>query len=185
MEQIDNLLNVKYMKQSSISLSKVVLLFYLLIANNYTGNLLSHQFQDFMNNNRFAQHIVGFITMLVLISIIGGVTDPGTATMYSIIAYLWFIFTTKLDLSWNLLVIGIMILFLLYENTMLDKEVRSETDQALEEQDKEKIKSKHNRLKTLVAFSIIFIIIIGGSLYFNKQVVQHGGNFDGLTYVFG
>ena len=185
MNQIDNLFNVKYMEQSSISLSKIVLLFYLVIANNYTNNLLSHQFRDFMKDNRYAQHFIGYLTMLVLISIVGGVTDPTLATTYSLIAYLWFIFTTKLDLSWNLLIIGIMVFFLLYENTMLDKEVRSESDQALEEQDKEKIKNRHNRLKALVVVAILIITIIGGSFYLNKQIVQHGGDFDGVTYVFG
>lgn len=182
---MESLLNVKYMEQSSVSLSKVVLLFYLLIANNYTNNLMSHQLRDFMNENRYAQHFIGYVTMLVLISMVGGVTDPTLAATYSLIAYLWFIFTTKLDLSWNLLIIGIMVLFLLYENRMLDKEVRSESDQALEEQDKERIKSKHNRLKALVVIAILIVTVIGTSFYMDKQIVQHGGNFDGLTYVFG
>jgi uncharacterized membrane protein len=78
-----------------------------------------------------------------------------------------------------------MVLFLLYENRMLDKEVRSESDQALEEEDKERIKNKHNRLKALVVIAILIVTVIGTSFYFQRKSVQYGGSFDGLTYVFG
>lgn len=177
MNQVDNILNVNYMGKSSISLSKVVLLFYLLIANNYTNKLMSGQLNDFLDKNRYAQHLIGFITMLVLINLVGGVTDFQMAIMYSLIAYLWFIFTTKLDLSWNLLIIGVMVLALLYENTMVDKEVKSEDDQALEEDDKKKIRNRHNRMKTLVVIAIITITIIGTALYFNKKTGSVRGKF--------
>src|SRR3990172_6176459 len=160
MDQINNVFNLNYMEKSSLSLSKAVLLFYLLIANNYTNKLLSGQITEFIEKNRYAQHVIGFITMLVIINIFAGVTDPVIATLYSAVAYLLFIITTKLDLSWNLLIIGLMILAFLYESTMMDKEVRSETDQALQEEDKEKIRQRHNKVKSMVVVAILIIAVI-------------------------
>lgn len=185
MNSIENVLNLNYMGRSSISMSKAVLLLYLIISNNYTDNLLSGQLREFIKNNRYAQHFIGYITMLVIINVLGGVSDPQMAALYSLIGYLWFIFTTKLDLSWNLLIIGVMVIALLYENTMMDKEIQSRDDQALEESDKKKIRNRHNRVKTLIIISILVITVIGTALYFNKKQVQYGGNFDSMKYVFG
>ena len=185
MNSIENLFNLNYMGRSTISMSKAVLLLYLIISNNYTNELLSGQFTEFIKSNRYAQHFIGYMTMLVLINMVGGVSDPQMAALYSLIGYLWFIFTTKLDLSWNLLIIGVMVIALLYENTMMNKEIQSYDDQALEEVDRKKIRNRHSRLKTIVVTSILVITIIGTALYFNKKQVQYGGNFSGMKYVFG
>ncbi len=184
MNILDNLFNLKYLGKSNISLSKAVLIFYLVIGNNYTGELFSGQLTDFIRSNRYAQHVIGYLTMMTIINSIGGVTNVQRTAVYSLIAYLWFTFTTKLDLRWSFLLIGFMVMGLLYESQMVDKEVRSEDDEALEEQDKEKIRNKHNKMKTAVVIAIMLVTFIGVWGYFNKKKVQYGGNFDGMKFIF-
>ena len=77
-----------------------------------------------------------------------------------------------------------MVFGLLYENTMIDKEIKSEDDEALEEEDKERIKGKHNKLKMGVVIAIMLITMIGTYSYFNKKRLQYGGDFDGMKFLF-
>ena len=184
MDIVDKLFNLSYLGKSHISLSKAVLLFYLIVANNHTKDLFSGQLTEFIKNNRYAQHFIGYITMLIIVNSAAGVTDTQKAIIYSAVAYLWFIFTTKLDLRWSLLIIGAMVFGVIYESTMVDREIQSEDDQALERFDKEKIKNRHNRLKSVTVIAIILITIIGTLSYFNKKQVQYGGNFDGMKFMF-
>lgn len=185
MDSFDNLFNLSYLGKSNISLSKAILLFYLIIGNNYTGELFSGQLTDFVKNNRYAQHTIGYITMLIIINCMGGVKDIKRSLLYSVVAYLWFLFTTKLDLHWSLLIIAFMVVGLLYEETMVDKEMQSKEDEALEEEDKEKIINIHNKLKTGIVLAIMAVTLIGSYSYFNKKKMQYGGNFNGIDFMFG
>lgn len=175
--------NLKLLGNPSISLAKALLLFYVIIASNFTKELYSGQLKDFLSSNRYAQHIMGIISMLVLIGIIGGVTNVKQLIVLSIIAYLWFILTTKLDLKWNIAIIGLLLIGYLYENSLLDKEKQLEKDPSLEKKEKKIIKKKYYDTKLIIFISILVITVIGSVLYYNKKIDQHGGNFDSLKFL--
>src|SRR5690349_14974604 len=147
---IDKIFNMQYYANSNISLIKALLFFYLIIALNFTRNLYSGQLIDYLSNNRFIQHLIGIILMLVIIVEIGNVRDPYTAIFYTILAYLWFVLSTKLDIYWNLAILGLLVFGFLYENLLVEKEIKSLTDESLEEKDKINIKEKNNKIKTYI-----------------------------------
>jgi hypothetical protein len=184
MDFIDDILNLTYLGKSNISLAKAILLFYLIIANNHTKELFSGQFTNFIEDNRYAQHVIGFITMMVMLNIAGGINDAKKNLLYTSLAYGWFTMTTKLDLHWNLLIIALLFSGLIYEFGLVDKEIKSLDDESLEEIDIAKIKKKHNRMKTGIIIAIIFVTLIGTFTYYNKKKVQYGGNFDPMKFIF-
>lgn len=185
METIDKIINLDHLNSSNISISRALLLFYLFIANSYTQELYSGQLSDFIKDNRFAKHIIGYITMLVIIMSIGGVTNLQTAALYTSIAYVWFLMTTKLDLQWSLLIIGLLLIGYMSESNMVDREKIMAEDQALDKYHCYKIKMKHYGMKRIIMLSILGVTIIGTMFYFIKKQGQYQNNFDALTFMFG
>ncbi len=183
MDKITDLLSIRSADRSNISLSKALLLFYLIVASNFTQSLYSGQLQDLLSN-RFAQHVIGFITMLVIIINFAGVTDPNAALLYSGLGYVWFLMTTKLDIQWNLAILALLTIGFLFESKMLTKEIDSDDDQALEEEDKELIQKRHNKTKTLIVGSIMAVTALGMLQYWSKKKQQYGPEFNAEKFVF-
>nr|QBK89137.1 MAG: uncharacterized protein LCMiAC02_02310 [Mimivirus LCMiAC02] len=170
--------------QSKITLSRALLLFYLIIGTGYIQNIYSGQLHDFIKNSRYTQHFIGMIIMLTLIIDYGGVKKFLPAVVYSIIAYSWFILTTKLDVKWNIAIILLMVLGYFYEFKMSKKEVSAKSDQALFKSDKKKIKKNHNNIKTVIVVSILAVTLLGTVQYLSKKKVQYGGDFNPITFLF-
>ena len=176
---MDNILNT-----DSGSLARVLLIFYVLVASNYTHNLMGKQLQNYLEENRIAQHIIAFIMMLVLIIIVGKVKDFKKALAYSLLGYLWFIFTTKMDIQWNLIIIISLLIIFMYENNMIDKEIQSKKDVNLNDEEIKNIKNNNNEIKTYVIIGVIIITLIGMYLYINKKEGQYGGGeFDIIKFL--
>lgn len=167
---MDNILNT-----GSVSLARVLLIFYVLIASNFTENLMGKQLKTFFSENRIAQHLIAFIMILVLVIIIGNVDNMKRALVYSILGYVWFIFTTKLDIQWNIIILlGLLIVFL-YESNMIEQEKRIIKDQSVSEEEIEEIIRHNNRVRTYTVIGIIIITLIGAFLYLTKKKEQYGG----------
>ena len=169
---------------NSVKLIAVMLLFYLIIASNFTKNLMSHQLTSFFEENRYAQHLIGFIMMLSLIMLISGINNIETGILYAIIAYFWFIFTTKLDIQWNIMIILLLFFGFIYESKLAEKDERVMNDASLSNEEKERIINEHNKYKVYLVFSVILITVIGSTLYANKKHIQYGGGFDIMTFIF-
>ena len=166
------------------ALVRVSLLFYLVIANNFTENLFSKQLKTFFQENRYAQHLIAFIMMLVFIMMFGGVKKIEQGIFYAIILYFWFIFTTKLDVQWNLIIIFLLLFGFIYESKLNEKEVQIDDDESLSNKEKDSLNSSNRLNKFYVLMSILLITVIGSSLYIKKQEVQHGGGFDLMKFLF-
>lgn len=183
-EYIEDTLNITNLIKPDVSLSRSLLIFYLLIANNYTSNLYSRQLKDFINNNRYIQHIIGFTTLLVIINLFAGLNNSMDSIKYSMILYSWFIFSTKLDLQWNLMIIGLLVLGYINENSMIDKEENIEKDEYVTKDVIKRIRKHNKKTRTIICLSIILVTIFGTYQYFNKKHQQYGGGFDPLNYMF-
>jgi hypothetical protein len=157
------------------SLLSSLLIFYLLISNGTTNDLMGKQMKTYLKTNRLAQHVVAFIMMFVLMILVGGFVDIKQASIHAIFAYVWFIFTTKLDIQWNVMVVAILLFGFLYENKMILKEKSSDDDEALTQHDKNKIKQKHVKIKHYTMFAAISVTVMGTLLYGNKKTIQYGG----------
>ena len=175
--------NIQELNTNQINLAKVLLVFYLIIGSNFTDNLLGKQMKEFINNNRIAQHVIGFLTMIVLVTLIGGVADTSQAICYALIGYIIFIFSTKLDIHWNIIIIALLFIGYMYENsTSLRVKEVLEDPNLTEEQKKEKMQ-EFSRNNQWIVGSVILVIIVGTILYSYKKHVQYGGGYDVFTYI--
>lgn len=180
---MNNLLGIFNIKPD-LSMSKALVLFYLIIMNNYTGDLVSGQLKDFISHSRVAQHVIAFITLLVVINLFAGINDVQNALMYSSGIYLWFIFTTKLDLHWNLGIMGLLFIGYLNESKMLNTELRLHHDENVPEEIEEKLLSHNQMIRSLVVMGIGVLTVCGTYQYGTRKNVQYGGNFDPVKYMF-
>lgn len=170
--------------ESSISISKVLLIFYILIANNYTQDLLGKQFRSFLEENRMMQHIIAFILLLVIINLFSGINNPEKLLAFSFIGYTWFILSTKLDIQWNLIIIMLLFIGFLYESSINEYEMKIEKDENLSKKIKKNIIDKDTRYKIYIGIIILIVTIIGIAFYNNKKHEQYGGGFDMQKFIF-
>ena len=173
------------MINTSQKLIAVMLLFYIIIANNMTKNLISHQLTTYIEESRYVQHIIGFIIMLALIMIVGGINKIENGIAYALIGYTWFIFSTKLDVQWSIMIMLLLVFGFIYESKLEEKENNVLNDISLNDNEKEKIINNYNNHKMYVIGAIIALTVIGSTLYVNKKGVQYGGAFDTMTFIFG
>lgn len=173
------------MHQTQTNIISVLLVFYLLIASGCTENLMAKQMREFIKENRMAQHVIGFLTLLVLISMIGGITDIKNALIYTLIGYIWFLFSTKLDVQWNMIILLLLSLGYMYENMINQKENEIINDPILSDAHKKEIIS-NNENKKIWVIGILFIVTIVGTLaYSYKKHNQYGGEYDFGTFILG
>lgn len=180
---ITNDLTVIHTKDNTISLSKILFLLYIAISSNYASNLMSKQLKDHIENNRITQHIIGIMTLYVLISHIGGISDIQITLKYTIITYLLFLFTTKLDLHFNMAILCCLFVWYLYENKINNNEYNINNDKLLTDVQKKTMINKNTEYKKYFVLSILLITVIGTTLYSSKKEVQYGGGFDIITYM--
>lgn len=177
---MDNLLNT-----NSGSLAKVLLIFYVLVASNFTPNLMGKQLRTFLQENRIAQHVIAFTMLLVLVMLIGNVTNLSQALVYTLIGYLFFIFTTKMDIQWNIIILLALLVFFFYENNLTEKENIAEKDINLTLEEKDRIIITNREMKTYAIVGIIIVTLIGMYLYLTKKEGQYGGGqFDMIKFLF-
>jgi len=75
-----------------------LLIIYLIIAGNYTGDLFSCSVQRMLNNIYF-KHFISLSTLIIFV-IYGEITDPIMSLTISLGLYIWFILTTRMDFSY-------------------------------------------------------------------------------------
>ena len=168
----------------NISITKVLLLFYLLIGNSLLEPLLSKQWKTMVKENRLIQHVIAFTTMLTLVVLVseGSVTTNYlNMFVYALLAYIWFIFSTKMDIHFNIIVIVLLLCCYLYENHLKSKNIQILNDKILSDEQKNKIKEKNNKNNQYVMFGMMAIIVGGMVMYSNKKEGQYGGGQYSLT----
>lgn len=173
---------------SNTSIAKVVLLYYLLSVSPYTSNLVGKQFQRFIEDNRMAQHSIAFFTLFVLISLesdySGTQLNMIDVCWYALIGYVWFIFTTKLDMHWNAIVLIMLSALYIVDRNMRLQELDAKSDPNMSNDSKLKIINRNNKYRTIGIASLFVATAVGTVLYSNKKVGQYGGSYDMFAYFF-
>jgi hypothetical protein len=180
---ISDVFNIQSIDRSNVSLAKVLLIFYVLIASTHTEHLMAKQMKQYIDENRLVQHIIGFLTMFILVTLVGGIVDTRSAIFYSLIGYIWFIFSTKLDIQWNIIIMILLFIGYIYENSAEVREKEIMDDPNLSKEKKLEAIQTNNYYKTLIVSSVILTTIVGTLLYSNKKHEQYGGGYDVFTYL--
>ena len=170
---------------NSVPIVKVLLLFYVLIGNSMLQPLLSKQWKKMVEESRVIQHIIGLTTIIALIILLSdGHVSSADILLYSLIAYIWFLFSTKLDIHWNIIVIVLLLMAYLYENTLKFKEINTFNDKILTEEEKKNIQKNNCNKRMYFMIGILLVTITGVLVYANKKEIQHGGGYNTLNFLF-
>lgn len=195
---MEKIMNINILSDSNgVSLIKGLLLYYLL-ALNTTSPLLSKQMKQFINDNRLFKHFIGFITVLILISVMstpfyknGIISDDGTKDvlnnaqmiMYTFLVYTWFILSTKIDIHWNIIILLCLLGAYLYENIVVKKNMTTNYDKILSHEEKNKIIKQNSKYHKYIFGGLIGVTITGLCLYSHKKEGQYGGGYNMLTFL--
>lgn len=174
---LDKLISLQKNGQQ-MSITKILLIFYLIIGNNYTKHLFSGQLNEFITNNRLVQHLIGYITIFVLITEIIGMSEIDMILYYTTLIYLWFLFSTKLDITWSIVIFVLLLLGYLYENRLIIREKEVQEDLVIDHDKKKAIMSDNMKKRLTIILPILLITILGTFLYGNKKLLQYGSSFD-------
>lgn len=168
--------------ENSSSIIKVLLIFYLLIGNSALQPLLSKQWRNLVEDNRMVQHIIGFTTIVALVALVGEYNNT-QIIIYSLFGYIWFLFSTKMDIHWNVIVIVLLLLAYLYDNSNKMKNTEIELDKVLTHEEKMRIKKQNNSNMIYVLLGIFGLTILGMFMYSNKKEVQYGGSYGLVNFL--
>lgn len=179
-----NIENLLYIKKFDVSLLNILLLYYLIQANN-KSDLLGHQFKEYLENNRIAEHLIAFLLLFVLIIIIGKVNDIKIGLSYSMLAYLWFILSTKLELQFNIMILLILVFGFIYENRLINVKNEIENNENFTQDDLDKINGNFELSRRIIFSFLLVVTFFGVYFYTNKKMVQYGGgDFNIVKFLF-
>jgi hypothetical protein len=181
---MNSLFNIQDINPSvNTSLAKILLIFYVLVASSATDNLMSKQFREYVRDNRYMQHVLGFLTMFVLITLLCDGIDTKIALGYALIAYIWFIFSTKLDIHWNIIILILLFVGYMIENQIMVRDREINTDNNLSNEQKLILIKDNNQYTNWIIGSILLITVIGTLFYSHKKQEQYGGGYDVFAYM--
>lgn len=164
------------MNTNSISITKIILLFYVLLNTSLLQPLLSKQWTKTVKNNRLIQHIIGFTTILTISTLIAGENEEySNLILYTVLGYLWFIFSTKMDIHLNIIIVILLLANYMYGNYLSNENKKIKNDNILTREEKDFLINKNLQKDTYIMFILMACIVGGMFIYSNKKEIQYGG----------
>jgi len=160
-----------------------VLLVYYIIALHGDKNLIGTPLKRFVTDNRLAQHAIALMTIFVLFSLLTDLSI-GSNMVYAAICYAWFVFSTKIDAHWNIMLILVLVSGFVADRQFRLNEAEAEADPNLNNTQKSIIINQNNNYRAMFVGSAALITIIGTVLYSERKAEQYGGSYDPVTYLF-
>ncbi len=104
--------------------------------------------------------------------------------MITLLIYVWFILTTKLDLAWNIGIIILLAIYFLYESK-ISTEINLELkDPLVTTETKTAIVNEFIKTNNYVLLGIFGVTVIGTLFYTSEKQIQYGGGFSSLSFWF-
>lgn len=169
---------------NNTSVTKILLLFYILVGNSLLQPLLSKQWVTAVKDSRIIQHIIGITTMLALAILVSGETEDYTnLILYAFIGYIWFLFSTKMDIHFNVMIMVLLLGNYIYDNHLKNDNKRIFEDKILNEDIKNFLILRNNERSQYVMFSLMALIVCGMFMYSDKKEVQYGGSYSFVNFL--
>jgi hypothetical protein len=102
----------------------------------------------------------------------------------SLLVYVWFVMTTKLDLTWNVCILIILTIYFLYESKKVSEYKIILNDPNLDVLKKKELFDSFDKLQKYMLLTIFGITLTGSFLYANEKQVQYGGGFSMFRFFF-
>ena len=174
---------------NSLSITRIILLTYVILGSSYCTNLFSKSLKKSIEENRFAQHLILLILIMTLMSLFNNsigfhiTQSPEINTIIlSLVVYVWFIMTTKLDITWNLSILIILTIYFLYENRKTNEINDMMSDSTLSVKQKADIVNSYVDIQKYVMSLIFGITVVGTYFYAEEKETQYGGGFDYMKF---
>ena len=179
------------MIELNFSIGRIILLTYIIIASGYCTNLFSHGLKRSIENNKFAQHIILILLIMSLMICFGNPFSVEITSnqqinivIMSLLVYVWFILTTKLDLAWNIGILILLTIYFLYESKQISEYNVMLTDPVLDNKKKQELVSTYVSIQKYILMTIFGVTIIGTLVYVNEKKEQYGGGFSIDKFIF-
>lgn len=102
----------------------------------------------------------------------------------SLLVYVWFIMTTKLDLAWNIGILILLTIYFLYESKQVSDYNMVQTDSLIDKNKKQEILDTYINTQKYVLMIIFGVTIVGTLIYANEKKEQYGGGFSIDKFLF-
>ena len=102
----------------------------------------------------------------------------------SLLVYVWFIMTTKLDLAWNIGILILLTIYFLYESKQISDFNQIAMDPQVNTKAKQEILDKYNNTQKYVLMGIFGFTVAGTLIYANEKQEQYGGGFSVERFIF-
>jgi len=164
---------------SDISIIKILMLLILIKVISMDNSNLS----NVIKNNMIAKHITLIITINVLLSIIYKNISLNQMIFYSIIIYIIYLLSIKIDKKY-VLIYGLLLTVLYFiDHYNREKINLIKQDKNIDYKKKEDIIRNINKKNNILLISYILLILGTSIMYDDKQFEQHGGNYSILNYI--
>ena len=175
----------------NFSVGRIVLLTYIILASQYCSNLFSHGLREAIESNRMVQHLILLILIMTLMIVFGnpfGVeftnNEQFNVIIMTLLVYVWFIMTTKLDLGWNVSILIILTIYFLYESKKVSDYKIILADPNLNSLKKKELFDSFGNLQMYLLIALFGVTLTGTFLYANEKQVQYGGGFSMYRFFF-
>ena len=168
---------------NDISVIKLVMILYLFVFANVISTKINTKLVERIEKNVMIKHIVGLITIGVLLSLVYNSIPLKDLILYSIIIYVVFLLSTKI--SKNYVLLGLLLLvgvyFLSAESENRIKGIKN--DQSINIDEKVKLIKHLEGKNNKITYFYIFAVVIGSLMYDEKKNVQMGGSYDLMKFL--
>lgn len=165
------------------NLNAGLFLFFLVLTSNFTmDRILPNSLIRYLENSRLSQHIIAFLILLFTINLYATENEPFYIILgYVILLWLWFLITTKM----HLLPVVSILLLLLISYICYNVSLNLQYKEGLDKKRQDRIKFYLDKIQTTVFYLIIFITLIGGSIYFAEKYKKYKNNSSSLiSFIF-
>lgn len=165
-------------EQLLIKYSPFLLIIYLIIAGNYTGDLFSCSVQRMLDNIYF-KHLISFSTLIVFV-IYTEVSNPVQSLLIGSMLYIWFLITTRIDFIY-ILALGVC-LFLMYFFYKLDDWLEQADKGELYDDDDnnsymynilKRYRESYIEIRDVLFYMSISITLIGFFVYLGRKSIEY------------
>lgn len=149
-----------------------LLLFYLALLGNYTGDIVPPDLSKMINSSRLAQHLIAYIILLFTINLYSENQPFQKVMLFSFLLYLWFIFTSKQHLAVSVTILVLLVIS--YGAYNFSEDLVHEKD--LTEPQKNERRKVLTMLQNICFYAIMTVATVGGLSYFIEHYRQYGGD---------
>jgi len=167
---------------TDISPIKILSILYVLLMSNILFTKINKHLIEYLQSNVLAKHILGFITIIVLITLVYKNVDYRELLFYSIITYILFVLSTKSTYQINIIILGLLFILYIY-NYFTDDKIKNLNSSQINIVDKNNLISKLKIKKNHGLILFAGAVIIGSLLYDSKKYEQYKNNYSLLVFV--